>query len=55
MVPQVALITCMMSAAAPDQAGPECWAEQELDYSLVEVRLTVWQIWMKSGHSVTYG
>merc|ERR1712127_21409 len=33
---QVALITCMMSAAAPDQAGPECWAEQELDYSLVE-------------------
>ena len=28
----------MMTAQAPDQAGPVCWAAEELDYSLVEVR-----------------
>merc|ERR1711899_670295 len=34
---QVALITCMMSAEAPDTAGPECWSKLELDFALVEV------------------
>jgi len=33
---QVSLITCMMSAAAPDLAGPECWGQMEMDYGLVE-------------------
>ena len=27
----------MMSASAPDTAGPDCWLELELDYALVEV------------------
>ena len=34
---QVSLITCMMSAESPDTAGPDCWLQMELDYSLVEV------------------
>ena len=34
---QVSLITCMMSADAPDTAGPDCWTQMELDYALVEV------------------
>ena len=34
---QVALITCMMSAEAPDTAGPDCWSKLELDFALVEV------------------
>merc|ERR1712179_380414 len=33
---QVSLITCMMAASAPDVAGPQCFAEQGLDYGLVE-------------------
>jgi len=33
---QVSLITCMMSAESPDTAGPDCWLQMELDYSLVE-------------------
>jgi len=33
---QVALITCMMSAEAPDTAGPDCWSKLELDFALVE-------------------
>ena len=27
----------MMSAKAPDTAGPECWSQLELDFALVEV------------------
>ena len=27
----------MMSASAPDTAGPDCWLQMELDYALVEV------------------
>ena len=34
---QVSLITCMMSAEAPDTAGPDCWLQMELDFALVEV------------------
>ena len=36
-ISQVALITCMMSAEAPDTAGPDCWSKLELDFALVEV------------------
>merc|ERR1711971_606992 len=32
---QVYLITCMMSASAPDTAGPDCWLELELDTLLL--------------------
>jgi len=33
---QVSLITCMMSASKPDEAGPECFEKYGLEYSLVE-------------------
>merc|ERR1712130_132847 len=33
---QVSLITCMMSAEAPDTAGPDCWLQMDLDFALVE-------------------
>ena len=34
---RTALIVCMMSAPAPDQAGPDCFAQAGLDYEPIQV------------------
>ena len=34
----VNLITCMMSSSAPDQAGPQCYDQFEVDYQPILVR-----------------
>lgn len=33
----VKLIVCMMSASRPNEAGPDCFAEQGLDYQPILV------------------
>ena len=34
----VSLITCMMSSSAPDQAGPACFEQFEVDYQPIMVK-----------------